>query len=49
MFNVDSMEVERYDQSIKSLFMYTFTNLVRVYIEDHTVSMIDFIDWLFVK
>ena len=49
MFNVDSMEVERYDQSIKSLFMYTFMHLVRVYIEDHTVSMIDFIDWLFVK
>ena len=49
MFNVDSMEVERYDQSIKSLFMYTFMNLARVYIEDHTVSMIDFIDWLFVK
>ena len=49
MFNVDYMEVERYDQSIKSLFMYIFMNLARVYIEDHTVSMIDFIDWLFVK
>ena len=29
--------------------LYTFMNLARVYIEDHTVSMIDFIDWLFVK
>lgn len=49
MFNVDSMEVERYDQSIKSLFMYTFINWARVYIEDHIVSMIDFIDWFLVK
>ena len=41
--------VERSDQLIKSLFMYTFVNWVRVYIEDHTTSMIDFIDWLLVK
>ena len=41
--------VERFGQSIKSLFMYTFVNWVRVYIENHTVSMIDFIDWLLVK
>lgn len=30
-------------------FMYTFVNWDRVYIEDPTLSMIDFIDWLLVK
>ena len=42
-------DIKRSNQAIKSFFMYTFVNLVRVYIEDHTLSMIDFIDWLFVK
>ena len=41
--------IERFDQSIKSLFMYTFVNWGRVYIENHTISIIDFIDWLLVK
>ena len=45
MFN----DVERFDQTVKSLFMYTFVNWVRVYIEDHILFMIDFINWLFVK
>ena len=41
--------VERADQAIKYSFLYTFVNWARVYIEDHTVSLIDFIDWLFLK
>ena len=45
MFN----DVKRFDQTIKSLFMYTFVNWVRVYIEDHILFIIDFINWLFVK
>ena len=44
----DFNDVEWFDQVIKSIFMFTFVNWVRVYIEDHT-SLIDFIDWLFVK
>lgn len=26
--------------------MYTFVNWIRVYLEDHTSSMLDFLDWL---
>ena len=29
--------------------MYTFVNWTRVYIEDHTSSMLDFLDWLNLK
>lgn len=42
-------DVERSDQAIKSIFMYTFVNWCRVYIEDHTLSLIDFVKWLFVR
>ena len=42
-------DVEWSNQAIKSLFLYTFVNWVRVYIEDQTFSLIDFIDWLFLK
>ena len=46
MFN----DVERFDQTVKSLFMYTFVNWVRVYIEDHTTtSILDFVTWLSLK
>ena len=31
------------------LFLYYFVNWARVYIEDHTLSLVEFIDWLFVK
>ena len=41
--------VEWSNQVVKSLFLYTFVNWVRVYIEDQTFSLIDFIDWLFIK
>lgn len=34
---------------LKSIFMYTFVNWGRVYIEDHTLSLIDFVKWLFVR
>ena len=44
----DFNDVEWFNQVIKSIFMYTFVNWVRVYIEDHR-SLIDFIDWLFVR
>ncbi|RVX12696.1 putative ribonuclease H protein [Vitis vinifera] len=42
-------EVERNDQEIKSIFLYTFVNWARVYIEEHTFSLIDFVDWLAIK
>lgn len=41
-------DVERSDQAIKSIFMYTFVNWGR-YIEDHSLSLIDFVKWLFVR
>ena len=37
-------DVERSDQAIKFSFLYNFVNWARAYIEDHTLSMIDFID-----
>ena len=42
-------DVERNDQEIKSIFLYTFVKWVRVYIEEHTFSLIDFVDWLATK
>ena len=42
-------DVERADQAIKYSFLYNFVNWARVSIEDHILSMVDFIDWLFVK
>ena len=42
-------DVKQSDQAIKSFFLYTFVNWARVCIKDHTLSTIDFIDWLFVK
>ena len=33
----------------KASFLFTFMNWGRMYIEDLILSMIDFIDWLFVK
>ena len=41
--------VERTDQAIKYSFVYYFLNWAMVYIEDHTLYLVDFIDWLFVK
>ena len=35
-------DIERSNQSIKYIFIYIFVNWVRMYIEDHIVSMIDF-------
>ena len=29
-------------------FLYTFVNWGKVYLEDHSLSMIDFIEWLLV-
>ena len=42
-------DIERNDQDIKSIFLYTFVNWARVYIEEHTLSLIDFVDWLATK
>ena len=42
-------DVERSDQAVKSFFLCSFVSWVRVYIEGHSLSLIDFIDWLFVK
>ena len=38
--------IERFDQVLKLSFLYTFVNWGRVYLEDHYLSMIDFIEWL---
>lgn len=42
-------DIEWSNQAIKSLFMYIFVNWARVHIEDNTLFMIDFINWLFIK
>ncbi|KAJ9708014.1 hypothetical protein PVL29_000195 [Vitis rotundifolia] len=42
-------DIERKDQDIKSIFLYTFVNWARVHIKDHTLSLIDFVDWLAIK
>ena len=42
-------DIERNDQDIKSIFLYTFVNWARVYIEEHTLSLLDFVDWLATK
>ncbi|RVW94100.1 hypothetical protein CK203_038221 [Vitis vinifera] len=39
--------VERANQAIKYSFLYNFVNWARVYIEDLTLSLVNFIDWLF--
>ena len=42
-------DVEQSNQAIKSNFMYTFVNQARVYMEDHTLSLLDFVDWLNIR
>ena len=42
-------DVERNDQDLKSIFLYTFVNWARVYIKDHTLSLFDFVNWLATK
>ena len=42
-------DVEQSDQAIKSTFLYTFGNYDRVYINDHTMLILDFVDWLSLK
>ena len=42
-------DIERFDQTIKSIFMYTFVIWTRVFIEDHMLSLINFVDWFFVR
>ena len=37
---------KRSDQALKLSFLYTFVNWGIVYLEDHSLSMIDFIEWL---
>ena len=57
MLNVDLIErnerafngIKRSNQALKHSFLYTLVNWVRVFIEDHTLSMIDFIEWPYVK
>ena len=39
-------DIERSNQALKLSFLYTFVNWGRVYLEDHSLSMIDFIKWL---
>ena len=42
MFN----DNERTDQALKLSFLYTFVNWGRVYLEIHSLSLFDFIEWL---
>ena len=37
-------DTERSDQALKPFFLYTFVNGGRVYLEDHSLSLIDFIE-----
>ena len=39
-------DTEQSDQALKLSFLYTFVNWCGVYLEDHSLSMIDFIEWL---
>ena len=39
-------DTERSDQALKLSFLYTFVNWGRMYLEDHSLSLIDFIEWL---
>ena len=39
-------DIKRNEQDIKSIFLYTFVNWARIYIKEHTFSLIDFVDWL---
>ena len=39
-------DVKQSNQVIKYVFMYTFVDWPRVYIKDHTLSMLDLVDWL---
>ena len=41
-------DIKRFDQALKHSFLYTFVNWDKVYLEDHSLSMIDFIEWFFV-
>ena len=36
--------MEQSNQAIKSALLYTFVNWARMYIEDHTLSILDFVD-----
>ena len=36
-------------KKLNPFFLYTFVNWARVYIEKHTFSLIDFVDWLATK
>ena len=36
-------------KSSNIFFLYNFVNWAKVYIKDHTLSMFDSVDWLFVK
>ena len=41
-------DIEQSDQALKNSFLYTFVNWARVFLEDHSLYMIDFIEWFFV-
>ena len=38
-------DTKQSDQTLKLYFLYTFVNWGRVYLEDHSLSLIDFIEW----
>ena len=37
---------ERTDQALKLSFLYTLVNWGRVYLETHSLSLFDFVEWL---
>ena len=39
-------DTEQSNQALKLSFLYTFVKWGKVYLEDHSLSIIDFIEWL---
>ena len=44
-----SMMLRGMTKKLNPFFLYTFVNWAGVYIEEHTLSLIDFVDWLATK
>ena len=46
---VSSTMLRGMTKKLNPFFLYTFVNWAGVYIEEHTLSLIDFVDWLATK
>ena len=47
--NKRAFDIEWSNQALKHSFLFTLVNWAKVFIEDHTLFMIDFIEWLYVQ